>query len=40
MFITNQPYPFNATHRTNRRTRLPTHTRTKPYIGGIHVDHQ
>lgn len=39
MFITNQPYPFSlATHRASRRTRLPTHNPTKPYMGGFHAD--
>ncbi len=40
MFITNQPYAFSlATHRSSRHGRLPTYSRTKPYMGGIHADH-
>lgn len=32
MLITNQPYPLDgARHRASRRTRLPTHQRSKPY---------
>lgn len=38
--ITNQPSPFDlATHKASRRTRLPTYSRTKPHMGGIHVDY-
>ena len=38
--ITDQPFPFNlAMHRSQRHGRLPTHSRTKPYIGGNHADY-
>jgi hypothetical protein len=33
--ITNQPYPFSLSHRSTRRNHLPTHSRTKPFMGSL-----
>lgn len=39
MFITNQPFPFDAArHRPSRRTRRPTHHSTKPFMEINHAN--
>jgi hypothetical protein len=38
-FITNQPFPFNLSHRRNRRNHLPSHSRTNPYMEPNHGRH-
>lgn len=37
--ITNQPFPFNLTHRRPRRSHLPSHHRSNPYAELSHDHH-